>query len=213
MKNIPVFTTNAGIATLILREIPHFGRAYILPQSIFSNEEALVRECADFCRMAGAERVDVKLQSAVPGTAFSCEIWELVRHELPIPESNLQLERVRPDTAEAYRSFYNRRFRTVDNAAWCSAADAAEVAEQGGYILLERDEVIGAGQIWEGELRAIAAGKKGLGYALACALLRQGGPGPVRLQVASSNAPALQLYERLNFEKSAVRSRWYRALP
>ena len=61
MKNIPVFTTPHGIATLILREIPYSGRAYILPQSAFTSEAELVRECAEFCRAAGAGQVFAKL--------------------------------------------------------------------------------------------------------------------------------------------------------
>lgn len=213
MVNIPVFTTDVGVATLILREIPQFGRAYVLPRSFFGAPEVLVRECAAFCRSVGAERVDVQLSAAAPGTAFSCEIWELTRPALPAPESGLLLEPLGPEMLDVYRALYNRRFRAVDNAASCSAQDAREAAQKGAYLLLEQGEAIGLGQIWDGELYAVAAGRPGLGYALTCALLQKAVPGPVRLQVASSNAPALRLYERLDFEKTGVRSRWFRVLP
>ena len=57
MTDIPVFTAADGIATLILHEIPARKEGYILVRAVFGSLAGLLRECADFCRGAGAERV------------------------------------------------------------------------------------------------------------------------------------------------------------
>ena len=213
MKNIPIFTTPHGVATIVLREIPYSERAYILPQSVFATEQELVRECADFCRAAGAEQVFAKLDAAVEGAAFQCEIWELKRTgPLPRPSRELELTRVTAENCEDYRRVYNKAFASVDNAAYCERADALKLAEEGGWLYMQDGEVLGLGQVQEDELRAIASVQKGLGFDLAIALMRKLGTEEVHLTVASSNTPALRLYERLGFEKTAVRSRWYRIL-
>ncbi|MBE6955499.1 MAG: hypothetical protein E7449_06305 [Ruminococcaceae bacterium] len=213
MKNIPVFTTSYGIATLILREIPYSQRAYILPQSVFTSLPELVQECAGFCRAAGAEQIFAKLDAAINGAAFQCEIWELTRRgALPQPERELALSAVTTENSEAYRSLYNEKFALVDNAAYCDRADAAKLIEEGGWLYVADGEVLGLGQVQGSELRAIATARKGLGFDLAVALMKKLDTEQVHLSVASSNAPALRLYERLGFEKTAVRSRWYRIL-
>jgi len=213
MKNIPVFTTPHGIATLILREIPYSGRAYILPQSAFTSEAELVRECAEFCRAAGAGQVFAKLDAAIEGASFQCEIWELTRTgPLPQPKCELELTAVTAENCEDYRCLYNEKFAQVDNAAYCDRTDAARLAEEGGWLYVSGGEILGLGQVQGDELRAIATAQKGLGFDLAIALMKKLETDEVRLSVASSNAPALQLYERLGFEKTAVRSRWYRIL-
>ena len=58
MKNIPMFTTPYGIATLILREIPWSGNGYVLIRSAWEGQTAaLLEECRGFCRAVGAERI------------------------------------------------------------------------------------------------------------------------------------------------------------
>ena len=57
MKDIPMFTTEYGIASLILREVPYQKKAYI---SIWATQEPelLLKECVDFCRMVGSEQIN-----------------------------------------------------------------------------------------------------------------------------------------------------------
>ena len=211
MKNIPVFTTPHGVATLVLREIPYSAKAYILPQSVFTDTAQLVQECAEFCRAAGAEQVYAKLDTAIEGAVFQCEVWELQHSgELPRAERELELTPVNEANCEDYRRLYNEKFAHVDNAAYCERADAVKLAEEGGWLYVQEGEVLGLGQVQGDELRAIATARKGLGFDLAIALMKKLQTDSIRLQVASSNAPALGLYERLGFEKTAVRSRWYR---
>lgn len=210
MKDIPIFTAAAGIATLVLREVPDWGKAYILPRGVFTNAADLAAECAAFCRAAGAKQVYIRLTEPAEGCNFACEVWELARSgaDLPEPTRSLTLTPVRPDNTEAYRSLYNRRYRDVSLAAHCAAADPESI--RGAWLYEEAGEVLGLGQIVDGELRAIASDRPGLGYDLALALLRTCPAEVYTLKAASDNAPALRLYERLGFEKRAVLGKWYR---
>lgn len=58
MKDIPMFTTEYGIASLILAEIPYQQTAYIRIQSCLPGEiDNLLSECRGFCRACGAEKI------------------------------------------------------------------------------------------------------------------------------------------------------------
>ena len=66
MKDFPLFTTENGVASLILKEIPYRSEAYIVLRDARS-AEALLRECADFCRACGAEKVYASGHPVVEG--------------------------------------------------------------------------------------------------------------------------------------------------
>ena len=53
LKDIPIFPTQYGVASLILREIPYRQEAYIRVQDVQEEElSLLLSECADFCKMS-----------------------------------------------------------------------------------------------------------------------------------------------------------------
>ena len=52
MKDIPMFTTEYGAASLILRELPYRGIAYVRLQAT-EQPEKLLEECIGFCRAFG----------------------------------------------------------------------------------------------------------------------------------------------------------------
>ena len=56
MKDLPMFTTQNGVASLTLREIPYQQTAYIKLQATQQPKE-LLEECVGFCRAVGAEKV------------------------------------------------------------------------------------------------------------------------------------------------------------
>ena len=56
MENIPVFTTENGVASLVLREIPYRETAYIQFASSQS-PELFLEECVSFCQSVGAKTV------------------------------------------------------------------------------------------------------------------------------------------------------------
>ena len=49
MRDLPMFTTENGVGSLVLKEIPYNGTAYItIHSSSFPTD--FLKECADFCR-------------------------------------------------------------------------------------------------------------------------------------------------------------------
>ena len=58
LKDIPMFDTQTGVSSLILKEIPYKQVAYVKVQSVQPDGlGAHLQECVSFCRMCGAERV------------------------------------------------------------------------------------------------------------------------------------------------------------
>ena len=58
MRDFPIFDTEFGVSSLILKEIPYKKQAYIRIRAVqeeFFGEH--LRECVSFCRMVGAERI------------------------------------------------------------------------------------------------------------------------------------------------------------
>ena len=58
MRDFPIFTTEFGVSSLILKEIPYRGEAYIrirVGSEGFFNVH--LAECVSFCRMCGAQRI------------------------------------------------------------------------------------------------------------------------------------------------------------
>ena len=56
MKDFPVFTTENGAASLVLKEIPYKKEAYITLRASQA-PQALLEECVSFCRACGAEKI------------------------------------------------------------------------------------------------------------------------------------------------------------
>ena len=67
MKDIPVFTTEYGVASLFLREIPYRSRAHIKIQSS-QEPEKLLEECISFAECAaqnGSMRRDMSISNSI----------------------------------------------------------------------------------------------------------------------------------------------------
>ena len=56
MRDIPMFTTENGAASLIFKEIPYTSTGYVKVQSSLE-PELFLQDCVAVCRMAGAESV------------------------------------------------------------------------------------------------------------------------------------------------------------
>ena len=56
MRDFPVFSTENGVGSLVLKEIPYNGAAYVtIHSSSFPTE--FLNECVEFCRAVGARDV------------------------------------------------------------------------------------------------------------------------------------------------------------
>jgi len=76
MKDFPMFTTEFGIASLVLKEIPYRGEAYIIIQDT-QQPEQLLQECVSFCRMCGAEKIYARGHKITENYPLHCIVYEM----------------------------------------------------------------------------------------------------------------------------------------
>ncbi len=216
MKDIPLFTGRHGIGSLVLKEIPVSGRAYVLVRGIWNGEtEAFLQECVGFCRSAGAETVYASYETAeLPGIhAYDMLSMELEKANLPRPTETVELESLTRKNGQAYLEIYNRCFRDVAGAASYGKQDLERLYDKGCAFLAKVDGTYAAvAEISEQGLEGIAVLPlyRGLGYELALTVLPMVPRKTIRLKTASTNENALALYRRLGFDSVEVVSRWWR---
>lgn len=212
MKDFPVFTTEYGVASLVLREVPYRQEAYIVIQSTQQPEE-LLKECVSFCRAVGAEKIYVRGHEIAERYPLHTVIYEM-RGCIRVDES--KVENLWPVTAEnigKWRELLNERMRTVDNSGTLEKRGEQEILEIGGAYFVHRDgELLGAGWLAGDELLLLASFQKGMGERVLHTLLSASRPEQLRLDVVSTNDRAIRLYERLGMLKTAELRRWYRVL-
>lgn len=209
MKDFPVFPTQHGAASLILKEIPYRGEAYIRIQST-QEPDALLEECIHFCAACGAERVyaaghDI-LEAAYPlHTSIYRMTGTIQLHEEEIPA----MFPVTEQTVERWRECYNQRMKNVDNAATLESRDTPNIVQGNAYFIHRNGTLLGIGWIEGNKLRAIASMQPGAGEALCRAMQSLIPQQQMTLEVASTNQKAIALYERLGLIKVEELSRWY----
>lgn len=209
MKDIGIFPTQYGVATLILREIPYRQEAYIRVQDVQPGELIhLLGECAAFCRACGAEKIF--------WTGAECEeepAMCVLRMRGTAWVDGRLLEQLFPVTAETaarWRSLYNERMRSVPQAKTLSFADEKELAEHGGaYFVHHAGELLGIGWLEDTHLLAIASCKPGAGERVAHTLMSLVEGADMTLEVADRNQKAILLYEKLGFVATEIVSKWY----
>lgn len=213
MKDFPVFPTEYGVASLILREIPYRQEAYIVMQSSEMPEE-LLRECISFCCICGAEKIYARGHDCLEKYPLHCTINEM-SGAICLDESQVQnLWPVTQETVEKWRQLLNERLSQVDNAGTLTKQGEKEILDMGGAYFVHRDgALLGAGWIVGEELRLIAAFEAGAGEQVLHTLLSAAGDRRMCLQVASTNTRAIRLYERVGFVKTAEIRRWHRVFP
>ena len=58
MRDFPIFSTETGVSSLTLKEIPYKKQAYIRIQDVQPGTlQEHLRECVQFCKAAGAEHI------------------------------------------------------------------------------------------------------------------------------------------------------------
>ena len=215
LKDIPIFTGQYGVGSLILREIPYKQCAYVLVRSAWDGHmRDFLEECSTFCRAAGAEWV---LASAPEPLTFLPHVHDMLeyacrRDQLPPPLRPVYLEPLHDGNAEEYRTIYNALFRAIPNAATCTTEDLRRLREKSRAFLAKvGGETAGICQWTDSELNTIGVLPKfrGLGHRLALTAFEQMEGETITLRVSSSNGPALRLYQRLGFDRTQVLSSWY----
>lgn len=216
MKNIPMFTSSYGVATLILREIGWSGCAYVLVRSVWNDQTAeLLEECRGFCRAVGAERIYAAWEThALPAQhAYDMIAMTCPKAALPEPRKPVELEQVTPETAADYLKIYNQCFHQVPGAASYDKKSLEPLyGEYLAWLARADGQYAAVAEISKEGLEGIAVlpEYRGLGYDLAAAVLRMVPNTSVKLKVASTNVRARRLYERLGFTEAGIVTRWYR---
>lgn len=211
MRDFPIFTTEYGVSSLYLKEIPYKNAAYIRIRDVQKDffEEHL-QECVSFCRMAGAERIFAADHSRLEGYPLYTAVYEMRGSVCPEPEREACLFPVTEETVSKWRTIYNEAMCRVDNSETLESRDEKRILQSGGAYFVHRNgALLGIGWIEDGILLAVAAVKKGAGETVLRTLATLTEDGQLRLEVASTNARAIRLYERLGFLKTAEITRWY----
>ncbi len=210
MKDFPMFTTEFGVASLILREIPYRGEGYICIQSTQQPEE-LLAECISFCRICGAERIYARGHEILERYPLYCAVYEM-RGTAYVDSSKVEnLWPVTKETVTQWRMLMNEKMRGVDNAETLEKRAEADILDTGGAYFVHRSgELLGAGWLCGNELKIVATVQPGAGERVCHTLLSLIPDQEVKLHVASTNVRAIRLYEKLGFVKTAERRRWYR---
>ena len=210
LKDIPMFDTETGVSTLILKEIPTRQVAYVRVQSVQPDGLAEhLNECVSFCRMCGAERVYASGHEDLQAWPLYCGILPMA---LLVPEQSdpgANLFPVTEQTVGKWREICNERMAQVDNAATLTARDEKEILSGGAYFVHDAGELLGIGWMKGSELACMAAVKPGAGERVLRTLLTLAETERVTLEVASTNVRALRLYERLGFLQTGEARNWY----
>lgn len=208
LKDIPVFTTQYGVASLTLNQIPYRQEAYIRIQSS-SEPQMLLRECIEFCKIAGAEKIYATGSDALMQYDLHCSVLTMTAKSNCLQGTDAVLVSVSADTIASWREIYNDRMRDVANAAYLSADDAKKWINR-SYFVYGSDSLIGICAGADGTIDVVASVVPGAGRDVVlalCAIMKQK---KISCEVSSTNTPALNLYHRLGFTQEGERIDWYR---
>ena len=210
MRDIPVFTTECGVGTLVLQEIPYSKTAYVKIQDA-SHPEAFIEECKDFCRMAGAEKVYAAGHVALETYPLHAVIVQMRRDLYDLQKTEATLVPVSEHTLRDWCQIYNEKMASVPNAAYMTAVKGKQMLERAdGYFIYSGDRLLGIGMAAVDRIDAVASIVAGAGADIVLSLCQMLPGSQVTLDVAEENIKAVRLYERLGFVKTVELSRWYK---
>lgn len=207
MRDIPMFTTEHGVASLVLSQIPYTLKAYIRIQSSCDGNE-LLQECLSFCIAAGAEHIYATGHRVCEDYPEYTAILEMRADHSSIGESDAALFPVTEETIEQWREIYNKKVCHVPNGSWKTIGQAQELLKD-GYFIHRNGKLLGIGKASGDKIQWIASCCPGAGAEVVRALCHALTEETITLEVASSNEKAIRLYEKLGFIRTKVLSKWY----
>lgn len=209
MQNIPMFTTQNGVASLSLREIPYQQTAYITIRDS-QHPQDLLQECVDFCKMAGADQIYATGHEILQAYPLYTALLQFRRPKEGLQQSHGELHPVTSETADMWRNLHNERMRNVPNSATMTCNDVAKHIQNGtGYLVYKDTELLGIGVAGGDTVDSVIAVKPRAGEDVLLALCSALTSDTVNLQVASVNQKAIRLYRRLGFAECGEIRRWY----
>lgn len=212
MRDIPVFTTQYGAASLTLKEIPYRGMAYIKIQDSQDPEE-LLKECLSFCRAAGAEHVYASGHRHLENYPLHASVLRMTCAKDSLPDTDAALFPVQEQTLEEWRSLYNEKMAGIDNSAYMTIADAKQMLSRADAYFVHREgTLLGIGIAGGETVDAVISAVPGAGRDVLLALSHAVFSEAVSVEVASTNKRAIRLYRSLGFVPIAELSRWYKII-
>jgi hypothetical protein len=212
MNNIPFFTTQFGVASLTLDQIPFNHIAYIRIHSSES-QALLLAECLDFCKAVGAEQVYVTGADLPDHNRATVSVIRMKRERKGLPASDLIAVEVDPSNRYQFLRSYQEKMYPISHSAGLKETDIDElIKEKSGYLLYCRQELLGIGIAQGAWIRSIIALRPGAGESILLALNQKLSGDEVHVELVDSNKRALRLYERLGFERYETVSTWYKIL-
>ncbi len=212
MQDMPMFTSEYGVASLFLREIPYRGRAHIKIQSSLEPEK-LLEECIAFCKLCGATWIDAAGHECLEKYPLITALVAMQCDRAQIARTDACLFPVTEQTVQNWLDICNERMADVPNAAFMDSRDGKELLKNGdGYFIHRDGRLLGIGQAMGDRIDTVIAVEPGAGETVVRALSSALAADTVHLKVATANTRALRLYERLGFVKTKELSRWYRVL-
>ena len=210
MRDFPVFTTEYGVGSLVLKEIPYRGDAYITVRSS-SQPEVFLEECTAFCKAVGAKAVYATGHQVLENYQPFMSVIQMSASWETIPRTDACLFPVTDTTLSKWQEIYNDKMKGVDNASYMSDRLAQQMLDRGdGYFVHRDGQLLGIGKASEERIECVASCIHGKGKDVVCALVHALMFDRVVLEVASTNHRAIRLYESLGFLKNAEISRWYK---
>lgn len=211
MRDFPIFTTEFGVSSLVLKEIPYRNEAYIRildVQEAFFEEH--LAECVSFCRMCGAQRIFAEGNQKLERFPLHTAVNRMQVTAKPDREKTACLFPVTEETVGKWRSIYNEAMRSVDNAGTLETRDEKEILCSGGaYFVHDQGRLLGIFWLKENKLMAVASVERGAGERIMHTMLSLAEGEPIWLEVASTNQKAIRLYEKLGFLTTAQLKCWY----
>ena len=210
MKDIPFFTTQFGVASLVFKQIPYNGIAYVTIHDC-ADLQVLLKECTDFCRAVGAAAVIATGNDGLSEYPLYTSVLKMRCSREQLPDTDAKLFPVQAKTLARFRDIYNEAMKHVCNASYMSYEDAEKVLSEGNGYFVHRDQVLLGIGIADGErINAVVSLIQGCGKDVLLALNHALSGMCVEVEVASENTRAVRLYEKLGFVCCCELSKWYK---
>lgn len=212
MRDFPVFDTQFGVASLVLRDVPYWKRAYF---KLLSTQEPdkLLRECTDFCRTVGADQIYAAGNPILEKYPRYASLVKMRCYAADLPATDAVAVPVTELSLPQWKDIYNQKMAAVPNASYMDDTRGRELLnEASGYMIHKGDILIGIGKACDNTIHAVASVLPGAGQDVVCALAQKLQTEVIELLVATENKRALALYQRLGFTISEEVSRWYKIL-
>lgn len=212
MKNIPVFTTEHGVASLTLDQIAFNSMAYIRIQSS-AESDFFIKECLDFCKAVGAKTVYATGSNSIKDYISVVSLIRMKRKREGLPETTLSVVPVDTNNADQFRKIYNEKMRGISHASAMTHDNLEMIVKQkNGRFFYKDHELQGIGIADDKWIRAIISLKRGAGESILLALNQMLQGEEVNVELVDTNTRAKRLYERMGFQLYETVSTWYKIL-